>query len=102
MREEILEAFQAACAEKDVRVIVITDAGKALTPATKELAQRIAENAPIPVALANRGLQHFYRMDLAQTLDDEAFAIGICANGEDRKEGFKAFLEKREPNFIGE
>jgi enoyl-CoA hydratase/carnithine racemase len=68
---------------------------------TKELAQRIAKNAPIPIALAKRGLQHSYRMDLAQVLDYEAFAIGICANSQDCKEGFKSFLEKREPNFIG-
>ena len=73
-----------------------------LIPSTKELAQRIAKNAPIPIALAKRGLQHFYRMDLTQALDYEAFAIGICANSKDCKEGFKSFLEKREPNFIGE
>ncbi|OPY72129.1 MAG: putative enoyl-CoA hydratase echA8 [Syntrophorhabdus sp. PtaU1.Bin058] len=72
-----------------------------LRAATQELALRIARNAPLPVALAKRGLQRFYEMDLAQAVDYEAFALSICASSEDMKEGFKAFLEKREPEFVG-
>jgi 2-(1,2-epoxy-1,2-dihydrophenyl)acetyl-CoA isomerase len=72
-----------------------------LNLATKELAKKIVKNAPIPISLAKRGLQNFYKMDLAQALDYEAYAIGICVNTEDRVEGFKSFLEKREPNFRG-
>jgi len=45
--------------------------------------------------------RNFSKMDLGQALDYEAHAIGICVNSEDRVEGFKAFLEKREPNFLG-
>jgi enoyl-CoA hydratase/carnithine racemase len=72
-----------------------------LNLATRDLARKIAGNAPLPIALAKRGLQNFYKMDLAQALDYEAYAIGICVNSEDRKEGFKSFLEKREPKFLG-
>lgn len=72
-----------------------------LNPATKELAKKIVKNAPISISLAKRGLQNFSKMDLAQALDYEAYACGICVNTEDRIEGFKAFLEKREPNFLG-
>jgi enoyl-CoA hydratase/carnithine racemase len=72
-----------------------------LNLATTELAQKIVKNAPIPISLAKRGLQSFYKMDLAQALDYEAYALGICTNTEDRKEGFRSFLEKREPHFIG-
>ena len=72
-----------------------------LNLATKELAKKIVKNAPMPIALAKRGLQNFSKMDLGQALDYEAHAIGICVNSEDRVEGFKAFLEKREPNFLG-
>jgi len=72
-----------------------------LNIATKELARKIVKNAPLPISLAKRGLQNFYKMDLAQALDYEAYAIGICVNTEDREEGFKSFLEKREPNFLG-
>jgi enoyl-CoA hydratase/carnithine racemase len=68
---------------------------------TQELSQRIARNAPLPIALAKRGLQRFYEMSLAQALDYEALALSVCSNSEDMKEGFKAFLEKREPKFRG-
>jgi 2-(1,2-epoxy-1,2-dihydrophenyl)acetyl-CoA isomerase len=68
---------------------------------TEELTKRIAGNAPLPIALAKRGLRGFYNMDLAQAVDYEAFALSICEDSEDMKEGFKAFLEKREPEFVG-
>ena len=72
-----------------------------LVPATKEMAKKIVKNAPIPISLAKRGLQNFHKMDLSQALDYEAYTLGICVNTEDRIEGFKAFLEKREPDFRG-
>jgi len=66
---------------------------------TRELAHAIAANAPLPIALAKRGLQRFYEMDLAQAVDYEAFALKVCWDSEDRKEGLDSFLEKRAPNF---
>jgi enoyl-CoA hydratase/carnithine racemase len=72
-----------------------------LSRATRELVQKIVRNAPLPIALAKRGLQNFYKMDLSQALDYEAYTIGICVSSDDRKEGFKSFLEKREPKFLG-
>jgi 2-(1,2-epoxy-1,2-dihydrophenyl)acetyl-CoA isomerase len=68
---------------------------------TVELSRKIARNAPLPIALAKRGLQRFYEMSLAQAVDYEALALSICANSDDMKEGFRAFLEKREPEFRG-
>ena len=38
---------------------------------------------------------------LAQALDYEAYVLSITMNSEDVKEGFAAFLEKREPVFKG-
>jgi enoyl-CoA hydratase/carnithine racemase len=66
---------------------------------TYEFAGRLARNAPIPVAFAKRGLQNFHKMDLAEALDYEAYVLGITSKSEDFKEGFKSFLEKREPEF---
>jgi enoyl-CoA hydratase/carnithine racemase len=68
---------------------------------TWELARRIARNAPIPVAFVKRGLQNFPRWDLAQAVDYESYALEVTKKSEDRKEGFAAFLEKREPVFKG-
>lgn len=68
---------------------------------THELAERIAKNGPIPIALAKRGLQNFSKMDLPSALDYEAYVLGVTQKSEDFMEGFKAFLEKREPVFRG-
>jgi len=72
-----------------------------LLSVTYDLARRMARNAPIPIAFAKRGLQNFYKMDLAQALDYEAYVLGVTLQSQDFIEGFKAFLEKREPVFKG-
>jgi len=72
-----------------------------LMGATMEMAERFAKNAPIPIAFAKRGLQNFQKWDLAQALDYESYVLSITFNSDDAKEGFAAFLEKREPNFKG-
>ena len=55
----------------------------------------------IAANLNNLGVISQEQGNLTQALDYEAYANGICVNTEDRMEGFKAFLEKREPNFLG-
>jgi 2-(1,2-epoxy-1,2-dihydrophenyl)acetyl-CoA isomerase len=72
-----------------------------LPNAARELACRIAKNAPIPVAFAKRGLQNFYKWDLPQALDYEAYVLDVCRKSEDLIEGFTSFVEKREPVFKG-
>lgn len=72
-----------------------------LMKATRELATRIAGNAPIPIAFAKRGLQNFHKWDLAQAVDYESYVLEIVKKTEDIVEGFTAFLEKRDPEFKG-
>ncbi len=72
-----------------------------LPAATRAFALKFVKNAPIPIALAKKALQNFPRIDLAQALDHERFAQAFCWNTEDRTEGMKSFVEKREPVFKG-
>lgn len=72
-----------------------------LGSATLELAERIAKNAPIPIAFAKRGLQNFQKWDLAQAVDYESYTLEVTMKTEDVVEGFTAFLEKRDPDFKG-
>ena len=41
------------------------------------------------------------QLDLASALEYEASCAAIVAASEDRKEGFKAFVEKRKPVYKG-
>jgi len=72
-----------------------------LMHATYELAGRIARNAPLPIAFSKRGLRNFFRWDLEAALDYEAYVLEVIRHSEDMMEGFKSFLEKREPQFKG-
>jgi len=72
-----------------------------LAQTTRDFAERIARNAPIPIAFAKRGLQNFSKWDLPQALDYESYVLEVCKQSEDFMEGFSSFLEKREPVFKG-
>jgi enoyl-CoA hydratase/carnithine racemase len=94
---DVIDAQEALSIGMVNRVVPHDD----LETTTRRLARKIAVNAPLPIALAKRGLQRFTKMDLAQAVDYETFALGICWNSEDRREGLRSFLEKREPDFVG-
>jgi len=72
-----------------------------LGSATRKLAERIAMNAPIPIAFAKRGLQNFHKWDLSQAVDYESYTLEVTMKSEDIVEGFTAFVEKRDPVFKG-
>lgn len=73
-----------------------------LMDAAREMAAKIARNPPITVRCAKRALYHGAgNVDLADQVDYEAHLNSINARTEDRLEGSKAFLEKREPLFKG-
>ena len=100
---ELLFAGDLIDAQEALRIGLVNHvvSQEELMPYTYELAKKIANNAPVPIALTKRGLQNFYKMDLSQALDYESYALEVCRNSEDFMEGFKAFLEKREPVFKG-
>lgn len=68
---------------------------------TRELAEAICKNGPLAVKYAKAAIIRGTQMDLdsAIALENELFAM--CFATGDQKEGMKAFLEKREPDFQG-
>lgn len=66
-----------------------------------ELANQIAANAPLAVKAAKLAINEEYDMDADDAIVNESGLFGRCFSTEDQKEGMKAFLEKRKPNFIG-
>jgi enoyl-CoA hydratase/carnithine racemase len=73
-----------------------------LLSVVRELATRIASGPPITVQLAKHALyQGALTTDLHSQMELELHHNAICSTTEDRKEGMRAFIEKREPIFKG-
>jgi len=82
--------IDAATAERWGLLTPTTEPGGALERAL-ELAAAIARNAPLAVRAAKRALDG----------EDELQAYWSCMETDDRVEGIRAFVEKREPKFEG-
>ena len=72
-----------------------------LEKATMELATQMAKGPTRAIGLAKKILNKGMETDLATLLDFEAFAQYQTASSQDSKEGVKAFMERREPDFKG-
>jgi enoyl-CoA hydratase len=72
----------------------------ALEEATN-LAEQIAAKPPLAVQFAKRTIDHGMRTDVRSALEFELYAAAILFDTDDRKEGMKAFVEKRTPHFLG-
>jgi enoyl-CoA hydratase/carnithine racemase len=73
-----------------------------LMPAVLTIARAIAEGPPVAIRLAKRALYRNQDVDLRAALEFETYAQNICAETEDAKEGIRAFVEKRAPQFHGQ
>ena len=67
--------------------------------AAKDLARKIAAKGAVAMAEALRAIEEGNDQPLAQGLAIEAKAFGRVAATEDCKEGVRAFVEKRQPQF---
>jgi enoyl-CoA hydratase/carnithine racemase len=72
-----------------------------LSPAAEALAKKIIANAPLAVKFAMEAVERGSQMPLEEGLFLEATLFGVACATEDMREGTKAFLEKRAPNFHG-
>jgi len=66
-----------------------------------QLAERIAENAPLSVQMTRKAIREGFEMPLAQGLALERTLFTIIRDTQDRAEGRQAFREKRKPDFKG-
>ena len=68
---------------------------------TGEIAAKIASKSPVAIRAAKLAVQAAGRLPLDQGLNYEASLFGLVFSSEDKEEGVKAFLEKREPRWKG-
>ena len=72
-----------------------------LLPVCEELAKKIASRAPLAVRAAIEAVVIGSEMPVEEGQLLEATLFGLLCATEDTKEGMRAFLEKRAPNFTG-
>lgn len=66
-----------------------------------KLADEIASRAPLAVRAAKKMINASYESSLTEGLTEEKQAFYNLFNSEDQKEGMKAFVEKRKPEWKG-
>ena len=72
-----------------------------LLPETLALAARIAAGPSIAIELTKRLITDQTRVGFGRQMQSEAWAQTVVGSAEDRNEGIRAFLEKRQPQFRG-
>jgi enoyl-CoA hydratase len=67
----------------------------------RSVAQKIAQKGPLAVARAKRLVERGYDMTLRAANRQEAESFALLFDTDDRREGMRAFVEKRPAKFTG-
>ncbi len=67
----------------------------------KSIAKKIATKSPVSIRLAKEAILKSFNTSLDEGLEFERKCFYVLFASEDRKEGMKAFIEKRKPQFKG-
>jgi enoyl-CoA hydratase len=94
------EPVRAADAERIGLVNRVVPAGAHLDEA-RRLARMIAERPPLAVRLGKEAVNHAMEVGLAAGLEFERKLFYLLFASEDKREGMRAFLEKRPGRFTG-
>lgn len=85
----------------DIGLVTRVYGGDDLEEAFEERLATLATRAPIAIAQIKQSLHRATEVGMNEALEIEALAQAMCTATEDSAEGFRAFLEKREPIFKG-
>lgn len=89
-------------ADEALQLGIVNRVAEDALEAAKELARAILKNGPVALALAKEAINRGENLDLDEALEIEADLFGLACTTKDMREGTKAFLDKRTPEFRGE
>ena len=72
-----------------------------LEQTVRDYAAMIAANAPLTVKAAKAAVNEAMKDPDRRDLEPIRRMVNDCFDSEDYKEGRRAFMEKRKPNFVG-
>ena len=75
--------------------------GDNLLKSTLEYASLLSSFSPLALKAMKNNINNSYELSLEKSLNQEAIELIKASNSNDHKEGIRAFIEKRKPNFIG-
>src|SRR5688572_23939611 len=70
-------------------------------PAAMALARRLAAGPGLALAMTKKMVWHEWPMDLDAAIEQEAQAQALLLRAHDHREFYNAWMEKREPRFLG-
>lgn len=88
------EAYQFGIVNKVVKT-------EELMAEALKMAEKLAEKSTIAIRAAKKSINSGSELTKAEAIDHEAELWSALFDSQDQKEGMKAFLEKRKPNYQG-
>jgi enoyl-CoA hydratase len=99
--KELIFSGRTVAAEEALRIGLVNAIADPVLERALAVAHELAAKSPVALSLAKRLCNLALGGDHAGGLETEADEFGDLFASEDAKEGLTAFVEKREPNFVG-
>ena len=88
-------------AAEALRIRLVNEVHDPVIDRAREVAEQLAAKSPLALAAIKRTTNHALQGDHVENLEREAVAFAGLFGSADAKEGMAAFVEKREPRFVG-
>ena len=99
--KELIFTGRVVDAEEALRIGLVNGLHDPVLDKAREVAALLAAKSPISLRLMKELANHALGGDHAANLEAEGRSFGELFSSDDAKEGMTAFVEKREPRFVG-